>query len=155
MFIILLFLWFVFNGRFTVEILLIGIAVSAVVCLFMSRFAGYSFTKELRRLKLIPAFLVYLLVLLREIFVANITVLRMIFKGSEKLTPAVCHFKTTLRSPLARTILANSITLTPGTITVSLHGDELYVHCLDKSLAEGMSSSVFVKRLEKMESRDE
>jgi multicomponent Na+:H+ antiporter subunit E len=48
-------------------------------------------------------------------------------------------------------ILANSITLTPGTITVSLTDDHLLVHCLDKSLAEGMDDSVFVRLLQKME----
>ena len=60
-------------------------------------------------------------------------------------------FKTTLRSKISRVILANSITLTPGTITVSLWEDELIVHCLDKSMAEGMDNSVFVEMLEKME----
>ena len=48
-------------------------------------------------------------------------------------------------------VLANSITLTPGTITVGLEGQEFYVHCLDKELAEGMENSIFVELLEKME----
>jgi multicomponent Na+:H+ antiporter subunit E len=51
-------------------------------------------------------------------------------------------------------MLADSITLTPGTITVSLEGNEYVVHCLDKELAEGINTSVFVtllKRLERME----
>ena len=61
------------------------------------------------------------------------------------------HFKTDLHSTFARVLLANSITLTPGTITVALTGNEYTVHCLDKELAEGISSSVFVKLLEKIE----
>ena len=48
-------------------------------------------------------------------------------------------------------LLANSITLTPGTITVSVEDDRFCVHCLDKELAEGMEDSVFVKLLEEME----
>ena len=48
-------------------------------------------------------------------------------------------------------VLANSITLTPGTITVNLEGNEFYVHCLDKEFAEGMEQSIFVELLEKME----
>ena len=48
-------------------------------------------------------------------------------------------------------IFANSITLTPGTITVSLKGDELVIHCLDKTMAEGMEDTVFERLLEKME----
>ena len=46
---------------------------------------------------------------------------------------------------------ANSITLTPGTITVSLSDDEYVVHCLDKELAQGIDSSVFVELLKRIE----
>ena len=48
-------------------------------------------------------------------------------------------------------LLANSITLTPGTITVSVEGDHFFVHCLDRELAEGMEESVFVELLKQME----
>ena len=51
-------------------------------------------------------------------------------------------------------MLANSITLTPGTITVSLEDDTLLVHCLDKTLSEGMEDSEFVKMLEKLEGEE-
>ena len=47
--------------------------------------------------------------------------------------------------------MANSITLTPGTITVAIEGNEFVVHCLDKSFAEGIEDSVFVKLLQKMD----
>ena len=47
--------------------------------------------------------------------------------------------------------LANSITLTPGTITVSLKDDTYEVHCLDKGLSEGIEDSCFVKLLKEME----
>ncbi|MBQ8547563.1 MAG: Na+/H+ antiporter subunit E, partial [Lachnospiraceae bacterium] len=56
-----------------------------------------------------------------------------------------------LKTDLARTVLANSITLTPGTITVELTEDEFKVHCLDKEMAEGIEDSVFVRLLLKME----
>ena len=67
------------------------------------------------------------------------------------MEPVIVHVHTNLKTETARVILANSITLTPGTITVSLTDDDLLVHCLDKSLAEGMENSSFVKLLEKME----
>ena len=51
-------------------------------------------------------------------------------------------------------ILANSITLTPGTITVSLEDNRFCVHCLDRELAEGMENSVFVELLKKMEAEE-
>ena len=67
------------------------------------------------------------------------------------MEPVVIKFRSTLKSELARVILANSITLTPGTITVRLQYDELTVHCLDKTLADGIDDSIFVKLLERIE----
>ncbi len=78
-------------------------------------------------------------------------VCQFILAGKDTTKPAIVSFKTTLQSSFTRVVLANSITLTPGTITVSLKGDELIVHCLDESLAEGMDCSIFVTMLEKME----
>jgi multicomponent Na+:H+ antiporter subunit E len=48
-------------------------------------------------------------------------------------------------------LLANAITLTPGTITVNIDGNHFAVHCLDKSIAVGMDSSSFVKVITKLE----
>ena len=67
------------------------------------------------------------------------------------MEPVLVRVYTDLKTETARVILANSITLTPGTITVSLAGNELLVHCLDKSLSQGMEDSVFVQLLKKME----
>ena len=75
----------------------------------------------------------------------------MILSRKEIVEPVIVHVHTNLKTVTARVILANSITLTPGTITVSMTDDNLLVHCLDKSLAEGMEDSAFVKLLEKME----
>jgi multicomponent Na+:H+ antiporter subunit E len=69
-----------------------------------------------------------------------------------EIEPQLIHFIVPLQTSIAKVILANSITLTPGTITVSLEGNEYRVHCLDSDLAEGISESVFVKKLIKMES---
>ena len=75
-------------------------------------------------------------------------------KDSKKLSSMVLvKVHTDLKTETARVILANSITLTPGTITVSLTEQELLVHCLDKTLAEGMEDSSFVKLLKKLEER--
>ncbi len=65
--------------------------------------------------------------------------------------PAIVHFKVNLSSDLARVVLANSITLTPGTITISYTENNYVVHCLDRELAEGIDDSIFVKLLMRME----
>ena len=75
----------------------------------------------------------------------------MIYSAKYELEPAIVHFKTDLQTTFARVLLANSITLTPGTITVSLKDDEYTVHCLDKELAKGIDSSVFVELLRRIE----
>ena len=93
-------------------------------------------------------------VLVREIVKANYAVMKLILSSRYEIEPVIVKFKTDLKTTPARILLANSITLTPGTITVSLEGDEYVVHCLDKELAKGINSSIFVtllSRLERME----
>ncbi len=68
-----------------------------------------------------------------------------------EIDPVIVKFKTDLKTDMAKAVLANSITLTPGTITISVEGDEFTVHALDRDLVQGISESVFVKRLRRME----
>ncbi|MCR5685429.1 MAG: Na+/H+ antiporter subunit E [Lachnospiraceae bacterium] len=153
MFILLLALWIVFNGKFTWEIFIIGAILSGLVCFFLVKFAGYSFKKEFKAIKLIPDLLSYAGILLIEILKCNFAVIGITLFRPRGIKPVIVHFKTRIRSKVLKVILANSITLTPGTITASLHDDEFYVHCLDRAFAEGIESSVFVRRLERMEER--
>ena len=143
--------WVVFNGRLTLEIALFGVAVAGAVFAFVCRFMDYSLKQELRFYRRMPAFLQYLYCLIKEVIAANLAVCRLILTRKEEMEPVLVHVHADLKSETARVILANSITLTPGTITVSLEGDKLLVHCLDKSLSEGMEDSVFVRLLQKME----
>ena len=143
--------WVVFNGRLTLEIALFGVAVAGAVFAFVCKFMGYSLQMELRFYKKIPSFCQYLYYLVKEIIAANITVSRMILTRKEQMEPVIVHVHTDLKTETARMMLANSITLTPGTITVALTENDLLVHCLDKSLSQGMEDSVFVRLLHKME----
>ena len=143
--------WVVFNGRLNLEIALFGIAVAGAVFAFVCRFMDYSLEKELRFYKRMPAFAQYVYYLLKEIVAANLAVTRMILTRKERMEPVLVHVHAKLKTETARVILANSITLTPGTITVSLTDDNLLVHCLDKSLSEGMEDSTIVRLLQKLE----
>ena len=151
MFLLFFFVWIIFNGRITAEIVTIGILVSVAVFVFFCKFMDYSFQKEMLLYQRGVFFLGYLYLLMKEIVKANLAVTHLILTQKEIMEPVLVTFKTNLKSEIAKVILANSITLTPGTITVSMEENELVVHCLDKSLAEGMESSSFVKMLEKME----
>lgn len=143
--------WLILNGRVTVEICVLGVLISAALFYFISRFMDYSIKKELLLFRLTPLFLKYFWVLVKEIVKANVCVLKIITSPDEQPEPALVYFDTELRTGLARVMLANSITLTPGTITVSVEENHYCVHCLDKTLAEGVEDSVFVELLEKME----
>lgn len=143
--------WVIFNGAITAEILIFGLVVAFLMFGFVCRFMDYSWRKEILLIKRSGYFYLYLVNLLIEIVKANVSVCHFVLYGTDQIEPVMVSFHTTLQSRLARVILANSITLTPGTITVSLHGDEIIVHCLDRSLAEGMEDSSFVKMLEHME----
>lgn len=143
--------WVIFNGRITAEILLFGAAIAAAMFWFVCHFMGHSLKKELRFYRLLPDFVRYTFLLIKEIIGANHAVRHLMLSRKERVEPVLVRFSTDLKSEISRVILANSITLTPGTITVSLKDGEYLVHCLDKSLSEGMEDSAFVKMLKKME----
>lgn len=143
--------WLIFNGAITAEIITFGVVIALLVFVFICKFMDYSIQKEILLIKKSGYFLYYVVTLVVEIVRANIAVIHLILSQREIVEPVMVTFRTTLKSKAARVLLANSITLTPGTITVSLRDDNLVVHCLDKSLAEGMEDSIFVKMLEKLE----
>ncbi|MDE5938332.1 MAG: Na+/H+ antiporter subunit E [Lachnospiraceae bacterium] len=151
MFILFFLIWVIFNGQFTAEIAAFGVVIAGVMYWFLCRFFNYSPRYDLFFIKKAPLLLQYMLTLVWEILKANLAVFRLIYTAEYELEPAVVHFKTDLHTTFARVLLANSITLTPGTITVALTDNEYMVHCLDKELAEGISSSVFVELLTKIE----
>ena len=151
MFIALFLFWLVFNGRFTVEIAVFGLVLSAAILWFMCKFMDYSLEKDFRIVKKSLWMIKYVLILIIEIAKANVGVLKILLSVRYEKEPVLVSFHTDLKSRVARVILANSITLTPGTITVNLIDDYYEVHCLDKSLAAGLDSSVFVKQLKKFE----
>lgn len=151
MFLIYFLIWIIFNGQFTLEIAAFGLVIAGAVYWFTCRFLDYKPANDIVLCKRSFLVLHYIFVLLIEILKANGAVFRMIYAEKYIFEPAVVHFKTNLHSTFARVLLANSITLTPGTITVSLKDDEYVVHCLDKELAQGIDSSIFVRLLERIE----
>ncbi len=155
MFLLFFLAWMIFNGKITLEIVLFGLVIAIAVFAFVCKFMGHSIRREIQLYKKGIFFIFYIFVLGKEIIKANFSVVHLVLTRKEISEPIIVKFRTNLKSETLRVILANSITLTPGTITVSLEVDELVVHCLDKSLAEGMEDSVFVKLLEKMEGRGE
>ena len=154
MFVLFFLVWVIFNGQLTLEIALFGVAIAGAMYWFICKFLNYKLRYDLFFLKKAPLLIHYLVTLIIEILKANGAVFKMIYSAKYELEPAIVHFKTDLQTTFARVLLANSITLTPGTITISVENDRFCVHCLDKELAEGMEESVFVDLLEEMEAKE-
>lgn len=144
-------IWLVFNGQITVEIVAFGLVIAPAMFLFVCRFMDYSLHRELRLYRKLPGFIRYVAILIWEIVQANLSVCRMILTRKETMEPVLVHIHTDLNRESSRVILANSITLTPGTITVSLTDRTLLVHCLDKSLVQGLVDSPFEGILKELE----
>ena len=151
MYVVFLFFWIIFNGQFTWEIFFIGAVISALLYWFVCRFMDYSPKKDVLALRNIGRAIRYVLILIWEIIKANAMVIYYIMTSKYEVEPKLVRFHTDLKEEGSRAVLANSITLTPGTITVELEDSGYVVHCLDESLAGGMDESVFVELIRKLE----
>ena len=154
MYLLFLVAWIIFNGNITLEIFIFGVIIAALMLAFMCNFMDYSLKKELNFYKKSIWFLAYAALLLREIVKANIAIIPRILTIEEEMDPVIVKFRTSLKSDFTRMLLANSITLTPGTITISMEDDEYTIHCLDTSLAEGLENSDFEKALKKLDEEE-
>lgn len=146
-------LWIIFNGRLTPEVAIIGLIVSAAIFLFICRFMDYSIRKEKMLYILIPWMIKYFFILLTEIVKANFATAHFVLDPKIEVEPRIVTFKPELHYDFLKVVLANSITLTPGTITIEIEDGVYTVHCLDMELATDIGSSVFVKELTKAQER--
>ena len=150
MFVVLLLLWVIFSGNLTAANLGLGAVISALVTFFCSKYMGYDSRRFWKSMKKAPAFLKYLAVLLKEILRENFLVISWIYR-KEQPEPTLVRFTSTLESEALRVLVADSITLTPGTYTVKLEGQEYAVHALDDSFQPGIEYSDFFQMAKKLE----
>ena len=148
--ILLFLLWIIWNGRVSVEILLFGVALTAAVLLFAVKVLCYSLESERRIGRNFPLFLLYTVTLISEIFKASFTVAKLAFDPEGKTDPVIIEFHSGLPTDFQNVLLANSITLTPGTFTLIQEGDRFVVHCLRREYANGMGDSKFIELLRRV-----
>ena len=137
-FILLLVNWIIFSGVLDAFHLGLGVICCGFVA-WLSTDLVFGNTSKGLRARLVEAFrfIGYAAWLLWQVVLANIHVLKLAFSQNERAThPRIIRFKTSLKSDFARYVFANSITLTPGTVTMSLVGDEFVVHAIDKAVAD-------------------
>ena len=143
MFIGLFLFWLALSGRFEPLFLAMGVVSAAVVTLLtrdvVADLLGGHRTRG-RVLYRARRAVVYLVWLVGRIVVASVQVAGLVLHPRLQLEPGVLRFRTRLQHPVARTMLANSITLVPGTMTLRLADGEYVVHTLAPSAADDLVS---------------
>ena len=91
--------------------------------------------------KVIAYYLMYLVVFFIELSKANLNVMRLVFSPRITIEPGIVEIKTRLKSPIGRLALANSITLTPGTLVVDIRDDSLFIHWINISATDPVAAT--------------
>lgn len=151
MYVLLYLLWVLLNGRVTAEILALGIPVAGLVYGFGYLALDYRLSGDLLLVKRLGPVLVFLALVAWEVVKANGAMIRIVLSPRMEITPCLVPVKTDLKSAGARAALANAITLTPGTITVDVKGDVLWVHALTAEMAEGLKDWRVARQLARIE----
>ena len=151
MYILLFLFWIILNGKITAEIVAFGLVLTTAIFWFMCRFLEYSPKYEVFVVKNFIWIIAYFFVLIIEMVKSAITVYKKVYSRRIEIQPQMVFFDVDIKSEFLRFVLANSITLTPGTITVDVDDNHFCVHALDYTVAEGIEDSTFIKILKKME----
>lgn len=127
MFATLLLFWIMLMGSLTADTLIIGVLASLSIALLFRN--GLSFFTEFRATpEAFVAGFLYYGYFFKELIKSNLRMAAIIISPSLPIKPGIVKVRTRLKSRMGRLMLANSITLTPGTLTVELDGEDIYVH---------------------------
>ena len=143
--------WLLLCGRLDWDVVFVGVVLTALVAAFGYRFLGLTYKSELRLLRLLPLLIAYLAVMLWEVFLANLTMAQVLLRRELLMLPTLVTFETSFRSDWARAVLAESITLTPGTIAVTVAGNVFRVHCVSLYMGEDILTSRYMRLLRRMD----
>jgi multicomponent Na+:H+ antiporter subunit E len=145
--------WILLSGKFDPFHLTLGVISSALVSFLSADLLMYKQGKN--RLSTGVRFLLYLPWLLYQIVLStlHVTFLALHPKMKDQIDPTIVTFKTKLTNNIAKVALANSITLTPGTITIRIEEDIFYVHAISRKAAAGLPGEM-EERLAKVFERD-
>ncbi|MEA2046829.1 MAG: Na+/H+ antiporter subunit E [Campylobacterota bacterium] len=123
----LFFIWMILSANFELSNLLIGLGISFAVSLLYIRVFQ---NEKLERIN--PFYLgVYILVLIKNLIISNLQIAKRTLSPDMKLNPAIVAVKTELQSDWKKLLLANSITLTPGTLALDVKDDTLFIHIIE------------------------
>ena len=151
--VLLFVLWLMFNERITIDVLIVGIIIIALVSIAMKMVGLWNPSKDVQAISRIPSAIGFVLRLVYEVFKANIHMIMLVLSPNpnERIRPKILRHYTDIKSDGGLVALANSITLTPGTVTVDVGDDYVYVHAIDEYAEEGLKDSAIEKKIERME----
>lgn len=128
-YLILMALWLVFTGVYGEELIIGSISAVLISLVFADRL---SILGDVRfSFKALCCGGRFIIVFMYELFKSAIDVAFRVLSPSLPINPGIVKVRTKLKSDLGRMVLANSITLTPGTMTVECRGEYLYIHWID------------------------
>lgn len=145
--------WIILCEKISLEIVIFGIIFSLLVSYINSKVFTFMHLSNFYKFNKVVLYVKFIFLLIKEIFIANIQVAMVVLNPKISISPCLVKFKTNLKDNLSKAILANSITLTPGTITVCIDEDEFTVHCLNEEYGKGLTNSSFEKLLIKIEEK--
>ncbi|UUX50036.1 Na+/H+ antiporter subunit E [Nisaea acidiphila] len=146
--------WMLLSGSVSLDHkLVLGFGVASVVltvflALRMDRIDGNPVSINLR-----PRLIRYWIWLAKEIGKANIDVAKIVLSTKLEISPRMVRVKATQKTDVGIATFANSITLTPGTVTVDIEDDEILVHAITNEMAEGLLQSDMDDRITAVEAR--
>lgn len=144
--------WILLSGKLELKFLTYGVLtaiVSAWICVPLLLLPNAKGTKKYFIFDVpLAKYALYWLWLLNEVIKANLDVVKATVKAEMVINPRVIRFRIKMDNPMAHTTLANSITLTPGTVTLNVTSDGLYeIHALTDGAAEGLLDGGMQKRV--------
>ncbi len=143
--------WTILSGTLHWHHLLLGILSSLMIVLFWGDFLFKQREGLPLNFRRVVLFVHYLIFFLVEVVKANIDVAKIVLNPKLPITPLFIRFRPELNRTLSKVILANSITLTPGTLSVYLYQDEIIVHALTREAAEDVHQCIMKTSLQRIE----
>ena len=147
---VLLLFWLVMSGIYTPFLITSGVIFSVAVALFCAKRLGVV-DRDGHPIHLILSAVTYWPWLVWQIIVSAWTVSRIILSPSLPISPTLVRVKTDQTTDVGKVTYANSITLTPGTISVDLDGDEILVHALTREGAADLAAGTMNRRVSRFE----
>ena len=141
-FILFLSVWLALSGKYDVFHVSLGI-ISSLIVAYTSRDLVNNSNNICKNIKIFIKFLFYIPWLIYQIILSNFMITRIVISKNviKNINPRIFTYETVLTSDLAKMFLANSITLTPGTITISVVDNKLTIHALkEEGAIEGVKA---------------